>query len=335
MHLAAVLRLDDHRRTRKGKDPKAANGGPAPKKPQAEKPQPRRGKDKRPGLKLFPGLDPIRLRRPISVLAGCAVLYGLWAFGPLQWVGDWVASGIDGQAQRLGYRVEAVQIAGAEGQARADIERALHIAPGETILRMDLNAALARVESVDWVQSAAVMRFLPNTVFVAVTARTPYALWQYQNVVRVIDVEGRVIRMANVGDYARLPLLVGDGAPVQAKTMIEALAQYPRIAAETDAMVFVGGRRWNLRLKSGADVLLPEFGALEALERLEKIDVEKPLLTLPLDRIDMRLAGQMAVRPKSGPEEVIVHAQGVTPSPAAGAPETAANAPTTSTDQDN
>jgi len=293
--VAAVLRLDDARRARKGKGakgdkPSAGPGKPAP----ARKPAPR----SRGFLTRFVP-EPGSLRRPTYVVAGCALLYGLWVFGPLRSAADWVADGIDARAQAAGFRLDAVEIAGAEGRASADVERALQLTPGQTILRLDLDAALARVEAVDWVKSASVMRLLPNTVYVSVEARHPYALWQHKNTVQVIDSEGRIIRVASAGDYTKLPLVVGQGAPVEAKAMIDALAQYPRVASETDSMVFVGGRRWNLHLKSGANVMLPEFGMLEALEKLERIDSEKDLLALPLDRIDMRLPEQMTVRPKT------------------------------------
>lgn len=293
--MAAVLRLDDARRARKGKGakgdkPSAGSGKPAP----ARKPAARSN-----GFltRFLP--EPGALRRPTYIVAGCALLYGLWVFGPLRAAADWVAGGLDARAQAAGFRLDAVEIAGADGEARADIERALQLTPGQTILRLDLDSALARVEAVDWVKSASVMRLLPNTVYVAVEARHPFALWQHKNTVQVIDSEGRIIRVASAGDYTKLPLVVGQGAPVEAKGMIDALAQYPRVASETDSMVFVGGRRWNLHLKSGTNVMLPEFGMLEALEKLERIDAEKDLLALPLDRIDMRLPDQMAVRPKT------------------------------------
>jgi cell division protein FtsQ len=62
------------------------------------------------------------------------------------------------------------------------------------------------------------------------------------------------------------------------------------------AAVLVGERRWNLRLKNGIDVQLPESDVAAGLERLVALDREKSLITRDIVAIDLRLPDRVTVR---------------------------------------
>ena len=62
--------------------------------------------------------------------------------------------------------------------------------------------------------------------------------------------------------------MVGRGAETRAKDFLALLDRYPAIRDQVRAVVLVGERRWNLRLKNGIDVRLPETDVAAALERL-------------------------------------------------------------------
>src|SRR5438445_781169 len=62
------------------------------------------------------------------------------------------------------------------------------------------------------------------------------------------------------------------------------------------ASILIGERRWNLRLKNGLDVRLPEDGAAPALERLLALDRDNKLITRDIAIIDLRLPDRVTVR---------------------------------------
>ena len=74
------------------------------------------------------------------------------------------------------------------------------------------------------------------------------------------------------------------------------LAQYPQVRSQVKAIVYVGERRWNLRLADGVDVRLPEFGVEQALATLTKMDKEAGLFSRDITAIDMRLPDRLTVR---------------------------------------
>jgi cell division protein FtsQ len=70
------------------------------------------------------------------------------------------------------------------------------------------------------------------------------------------------------------------------------------------AAVRVGERRWNLQLKNGITVMLPEGHEQVALKRLHDLQTSQTLLDRPLVFIDMRLPDRLAVRVKPSAEIV-------------------------------
>jgi cell division protein FtsQ len=207
----------------------------------------------------------------------------------------------------LGFRLERVEVQGAPDMARADILRAANLAKDTPILDLKLDALRQRVEDTGWVQDAKIVRLLPDTLIIAVTPRTPTAVWQHQGVLKVVDAEGRLIGGADPARFPALPLVVGEGAAEEARNILPLMRQRPALMARADALVRVDGRRWDLRLKDGSLIQLPAIGADSALIQLDQLDQKQRLLSLGFERIDLR-----------DPDEVVVR-----PRPAAGAPPAA------------
>jgi len=64
--------------------------------------------------------------------------------------------------------------------------------------------------------------------------------------------------------------------------------------------VLVAERRWNLHLKTGVEVLLPERELERALITLLDLDRAKKLLTRDIVAVDLRLADRVTVRQSDG-----------------------------------
>ena len=62
----------------------------------------------------------------------------------------------------------------------------------------------------------------------------------------------------------------------------------------------VAERRWNLRLKNGVDVRLPEFDVEQALDQLVALERDTKLSSRDITAIDLRLADRITVRLSEG-----------------------------------
>ena len=121
-------------------------------------------------------------------------------------------------------------------------------------------------------------------------------MWQKAGRVGVIAGDGTVLEPYVAPRLIELPLVVGRGAETRAKEFLALLDRYPDLRASVRATVLVGERRWNLRLKNGIDVRLPETDVAPALERLVALDKEKTLTTRDIVAIDLRLPDRVTVR---------------------------------------
>jgi cell division protein FtsQ len=194
-----------------------------------------------------------------------------------------------------GFRVRNVLVEGRVETKSGDILAALKAERGAPLLDIDVAAAKARLEGLPWIKSAEVERQLPDTLRVKVEERKPFALWQLGQRLSVIDREGVVIVKDNVGRFADRPLVVGEGAERRAAEILDLVASEPAISKAVDAAVLVSGRRWNLRLKGGIEVRLPEEGMDTAWHRLARMERETRLLNKAITAIDLRQTDRVIV----------------------------------------
>jgi cell division protein FtsQ len=218
--------------------------------------------------------------------------------------GGWLANARErlGNATAVaGLRVSDIVIEGRANTPEPLLRAALGVSRGDAILGFSLSDARARIETLTWVEHATVERRLPGTIVVKLDERRPFAIWQYQGKFALIDRDGQLVTDQDVSQFRHLPLVAGAGAPAAATLLLDALTARPGLQSRVIAAVRVGGRRWNLRLNTGADVLLPEGHEIAALDRLQQLQQDHLLLDRPLIDVDLRLPDRLVIRPKPEP----------------------------------
>ena len=280
--------------------------GDRPLRTPAKPPRPvaGRGRGDRPGRFSLMWRRQRRLLRPalwgVIVLA---VLVGVGAVVRTVQPGSTIASWRERAGNAVGLPVQAVVIEGRDKTPDAMLRAALGVAKGDKLLGFSLDAARARIEQLAWVQSATVERRLPGTIVVTLQERRPFAVWQNNGKFDLIDRRGQVVAEQDPAKdataFATLPLVVGPGAPEAAAALLDLLAAQPVLRPRVVAAVRVGERRWNLRLNTGGDVLLPEGQEAAAIAKLMELHASQGLLDRPLQTVDLRLPDRLVVRPQS------------------------------------
>ena len=152
------------------------------------------------------------------------------------------------------------------------------------------------------IREASVRKLYPGEIAINLVEREPYALWQVKGDLFLIAQDGTVIDKMDDGRFAYLPLVVGPDANKRAKDYIALLGEAGSFGSRIRAGSLVAGRRWNLKLDTGADIRLPEQGAGAALKRLASLEQdfrisEKDLIAIDMrqpDRVTMRLTEEAA-----------------------------------------
>ena len=176
-----------------------------------------------------------------------------------------------------------------------EILTAVGVKRGDLLLDFDADQARARIEELGWVRTAMVSRLLPDRINVEVTERVPFALWQNERKLTLIDRDGEIITDKNLGRFSALPMIVGRDAAPFAGTLLDTLAQSPTLRARVRAAVRVGGRRWDIHFDNGVLAKLPEDGIAEAWTRLANLDGQYRLLDRALLSIDLRLGDRLVL----------------------------------------
>ena len=96
---------------------------------------------------------------------------------------------------------------------------------------------------------------------------------------------------------AHAVLCVTAGAANNAAQILAILKTEPELFAEVWAVSFRAKRRWDVHLKNGIDVRLPETDPISAWSRLAILDRVKQITNRDLAVIDLRLPHQLVVEP--------------------------------------
>ena len=247
--------------------------------------------------------------KPAGKVAALLALFGVAAAGVASLdPASKISSAVDGAMSTLGARVgglvvSEVRVEGVRNTPQALIRQALGVRAGDSVLGFAPNAARERLEAIAWIEEAEVQRHLSGLVLVRVKERAPFAIWQNGGRFAVVDREGRTVATDRLDAFGPLPLIVGAGAEKAAASLHDRLREAPDVMARTQALVRIGERRWNLRLHSGTDVLLPEGHEEAAIQRLAELQRQNQLLDRPMQTVDLRLPDRLVLRPVAAPAE--------------------------------
>jgi cell division protein FtsQ len=205
------------------------------------------------------------------------------------------------QSADAGFEIRHVEVSGTHEMGRLPVYDAALSGSTNAMLVADLPAIRDRLMVLPWVADASVSRRLPDTLVIQIVERRPVALWQHRGRFAAIDITGRPLAWTRLERFAKLPVVVGPGANTRIREMLALTAAAPSLSDQVDAAVLVGGRRWDVRFKTGETLALPDTpeAAAAAFRRFAKLDAsmgeDRKLLGGHFQRFDMRLPGQMTV----------------------------------------
>jgi cell division protein FtsQ len=243
------------------------------------------------------------IKAAISASAALAVIgAGTWAWrsGTVGAAIDATGAAVARAGAGLGLSVNEITLEGRRHAGREDILAALGAGRGTPLLGFDPHAAKTRLEALPWIRAAAVERQAPGLIHVRIEERQPFALWQMDRTLMLIDRDGVVLTDSELERFGDLLMLVGADAPRHAHELFDIIGTEPSLARRVTAAVRVGGRRWNLRLDDAIEIKLPEDAPVQAWSRLAELERANGLLARDIASIDLRLPDRLLVTTTSG-----------------------------------
>jgi len=199
-------------------------------------------------------------------------------------------------ANYAGFRIKTVVINGRKQLTQDEVLASGGVNGRSSLLFLDAAIVRDKLKGNPWIGDATVLKLYPGQLRIDIVERSAFALWQQDGRVAVIADDGAVLEPYLSRRFISLPLVVGKGAESHARDFLALLAQYPLVRATTKAAIFVGERRWNLRLNDGLDIRLPEHDVGNALAALTKFDKEDRLFSRDIVAVDMRLPDRLTVQ---------------------------------------
>jgi cell division protein FtsQ len=199
-------------------------------------------------------------------------------------------------ANSAGFRITTVAINGRKQLSQDEVLAIGGVNGRSSLLFLDAATVRDKLKANPWIADATILKLYPGRLQIDIVERTAYALWQQDGRLSVISEDGAVLEPFVARRFVSLPLVVGKGADSKARDFLALLDRYPQVRAVTKAAIFVGERRWNLRLKDGLDIRLPENDVGNALATLSKLDKDEKLFSRDIVAVDMRLPDRFSVQ---------------------------------------
>ena len=195
----------------------------------------------------------------------------------------------------LGFSLQNVFV---EGRKNTRVEEILHnmqVKKGMPILNLDTDAILKNIKNLPWVKEGLIKRKLPSSIFVYLEEKRPIEFWISADEFWLIDEWGDVINTKEIDGYNGLILISGIDAPRFVTNLIQIINLVPNLAKNVKAATRVGARRWDVFLKDGTKIMLPESGTLTAWVRLGEI-FNKNIIFRETNLVDLRIRDRIILR---------------------------------------
>jgi cell division protein FtsQ len=137
------------------------------------------------------------------------------------------------------FRVESsdnIDVTGMENVTKAQIMEVMGADIGRNIFFIPLAQQKAQLEQIPWVESASVMRFVPNRLQIEIRERTPIAFARVGARISLIDAGGTLMELPSAGKQKfSFPVIVGMNAGEPLSTRSARMKIYNQLLRELDA----------------------------------------------------------------------------------------------------
>jgi cell division protein FtsQ len=157
----------------------------------------------------------------LILCAGAILAAGLYHYGERSWR----------------FRVESsdeMEVTGMQNVTKAQIMEVMGADIGRNIFFIPLAQQKAQLEQIPWVESASVMRFVPNRLKVEIHERTPVAFARVGPRISLIDAGGTLMELPQKHKYS-FPVILGMNPGEPLSTRLPRMRAYNELVQELDS----------------------------------------------------------------------------------------------------
>ena len=136
-----------------------------------------------------------------------------------------------------------------------------------------------------------------NLITIKIEEKNIIGLLKIENNNYLIDEFNNIIETKITPNLFHLPVFIGKNSNKNASVILN-LIKESDINLNYLSFSFVDQRRWNINLKNGVKILLPETKVFNTLKLLNKVTSKYNILNGNFIEIDMRIYGKYFLKPK-------------------------------------
>jgi len=185
------------------------------------------------------------------------------------------------------FRIKVINIINNDRVSKQEILKMSRVKKGDVLLSKDIFEIKSELESHAWIKNANVQRVFPDTLKIKIIESKPHAVLKTKGRYYLVNECGeRLEKVTDQFEIAEYIELTGKNAEQNFYSLIDDLYKFKSVYENIAALEFKGERRWNVVLKNGSYIKLPEEGVAESLRFLEK---NKMIDDLPLKKVEVDL----------------------------------------------
>ena len=200
-------------------------------------------------------------------------------------------------AARPELMIENISIPVGSADLVHQIDGVIDMALPLSAMDVDLEGLRLMVQNLAAVKSATVQLKFGGLLEIRIVERMPKIVWRNGNRIFLLDETGvRVAEVPRRAARADLPLIIGvgaDAAIIEAQALLNMAAP---LEERIRALVRVGERRWDIILDGDQTIMLPEFGAEDALRLVIGMQASEKMMNWNLSIVDMRDPNRPLIR---------------------------------------
>ncbi len=152
------------------------------------------------------------------------------------------------------------------------------------------------LDSLAWVKSSSVKKVLPDSLYLTIETRQPFVVVETDNKVLVYDSIGNVLPVHPVDVSSDLLRLTGEGAFESAVDLLNIVADSPDLFSEIELARRVSDRRWDIYLKNGLLVKMPENYSTYAWQEITRLAQQNALFDYNVKVVDLRIDDRVTIQ---------------------------------------
>ena len=193
--------------------------------------------------------------------------------------------------------LKEVYVSGRINESRENILKAINVTLGESLLTIDLENIREDLNNLSWVKYSSVYLLPLGRLEIEIYEYIPFGKYtDVNNNTFLINKNGVKFSNININEFESLFKLYGKGALLQVTELPLIINKLKSFNFNVSKIERIDSRRWNINLKEGFFIKLPNINPLNSIDALYKLDNNINYNNLTF--IDLRIKDRVSLKYK-------------------------------------